>query len=126
MLQKRYRLKRRNDFRRVFRAGTSVANRQFVLYVYDRGNDEPVRVGVSVSRKVGNAVTRNRIRRLVKEVVRRWVDYLPNGVDLIIIARAPAAKMDYHQVKSSLRHVFSRAKVLSKPVVTEKERGGSG
>ncbi|MBN2908088.1 ribonuclease P protein component [Polycladomyces sp. WAk] len=60
-MQKRYRLKRRNDFRRVFRAGMSVANRQFVLYVYDRGNDEPVRVGVSVSRKVGNAVTRKYI-----------------------------------------------------------------
>ncbi|MDR6225366.1 ribonuclease P protein component [Desmospora profundinema] len=111
-MQSKYRLKRRNDFKRAFRGGSSVANRQFVLYRSRRRQPGPVRIGISVSRKVGNAVIRNRIKRLVKEITRQWVEDLPEETDLIVIARKPAAEMDYHQMKSSLRHVFRRAKLL--------------
>ncbi|MFC4077229.1 ribonuclease P protein component [Salinithrix halophila] len=113
-MQRQYRLKRRNDFRRTFRIGTSTANRQFVVYRGRRAETGPVRIGISVSRKVGNAVVRNRIKRLVKEVTRQWVDRLPPNTDLILIARKPAAEMDYHQVKASLRHLLRKAKLLSK------------
>lgn len=111
-LQREYRLKRRNDFRRVFRAGESFANRQFVVYAFPRAEEGPPRIGISVSKKVGNAVTRNRVKRLVKEVTRQWVPVLRPQTDVVIIARIPVAKMDYHQVKSSLRHVFTRAKLF--------------
>ncbi|MBO2531282.1 ribonuclease P protein component [Planifilum fulgidum] len=111
-MQREHRLRRRNDFRRVFRAGSSTANRQFVVYSLRRLDDGPVRIGVSVSRKVGKAVTRNRVKRLVKEVLRQKIESLPEGTDLVIIARAPAATMNYHQVKSSLRHVMSKGKLL--------------
>ncbi|PTM56907.1 ribonuclease P protein component [Desmospora activa] len=114
-MQSQYRLKRRGDFKRAFRIGSSVANRQFVLYRSRRRDAGPVRIGISVSRKVGNAVIRNRIRRLVKEITRQWVDDLPERTDLIVIARKPAADMDYHQMKSSLRHVFRRAQLLDRP-----------
>lgn len=118
-MQKEYRLKRRNDFRRIFRIGTSTANRQFVVYHCVRREQGPTRIGISVSRKVGNAVVRNRIKRLIKEITRHWIDQLPEKTDIVLIVRKPAAQMDYHQMKSSLRHVFKRAKVLSneqKPV----------
>ncbi|MBA4494114.1 ribonuclease P protein component [Paenactinomyces guangxiensis] len=111
-MQQEYRLKRRNDFRRVFRAGESFANRQFVVYVYLRREPGPTRIGISVSKKVGNAVVRNRIKRLVKEVAREWVPQLRKQVDIVVIARKPVAVMDYVQVKSSLRHVFTRAGVF--------------
>jgi ribonuclease P protein component len=111
-VQKEYRLKRRNDFRRVFQSGQSAANRQFVVVVLSRKTPGPPRIGVSVSRKVGKAVVRNRIRRLVKEVTRHWIPYLKPETDIVVIARAPAASMDYRQVKSSLRHVFQRAKLF--------------
>ncbi|OYD07915.1 ribonuclease P protein component [Paludifilum halophilum] len=113
-MQKEHRLKRRNDFRRAFRTGTSTANRQFVVYRSARKETGPVRIGISVSRKVGNAVVRNRIKRLAKEITRQWTDHLPKSTDIILIARKPAARMDYHQMKSSLRHVMKRAKLLPK------------
>lgn len=112
-MQKKYRLKRRSDFRRVFRAGTSVANRQFILYIYHRKEEGPPRVGVSVSKKLGKAVKRNRIRRRIKEVVRQWVEEIPDGVDLVVIARQPVATMDFSQIRSSLNHLFKKAKLIS-------------
>ncbi|WP_124728590.1 ribonuclease P protein component [Staphylospora marina] len=111
-MQKEYRLKRRNDFRRVFQSGESSANRQFVVVVLSRKGDGPPRIGVSVSRKVGKAVVRNRIRRLVKEVTRHWIPELKPGIDFVVIARTGAASMDYQQVKSSLRHVYRRAGIF--------------
>ncbi|SFX31146.1 ribonuclease P protein component [Thermoactinomyces sp. DSM 45891] len=117
-MQKEYRLRRRNDFRRVFRFGTSAANRQFVVYLSPRhagtGLPPGPRIGISVSKKVGNAVVRNRVKRLVKEVTRHWVPDLKKGIDVVIIARNPAATMDFYQVESSLRHVFKRAKLFQK------------
>ncbi|MCS1352697.1 ribonuclease P protein component [Mechercharimyces sp. CAU 1602] len=113
-MQTEYRLKRRNDFRKVFRTGSSVANRQFVVYRAKRSEVGTIRVGISVSRKVGNAVTRNRIKRLVKEVVRDWAPDLPKNTDIVIIARNPAASMDYKEVQASLRHVFRKAGMWSK------------
>jgi ribonuclease P protein component len=111
-LQRKYRLKRREDFRRVFRAGISVANRQFVVYTFSRSEKGPSRLGVSVSRKVGKAVVRNRVKRLVKEVVRHWMNDIRPSLDIVVIARNPAAELNYDQVKSSLRHVFNKAKLF--------------
>jgi ribonuclease P protein component len=109
-LQKEYRLKRRNDFRKVFQAGQSVANRQFVVVMLGRKAEGPPRIGISVSKKVGKAVVRNRIKRLVKEVTRHFIPYLHPKTDYVIIARIPAAQMDYKQVKASLLHVFQKGK----------------
>jgi ribonuclease P protein component len=115
-LQQEYRLKRRNDFRRVFQAGQSVANRQFVVVMHDRKAEGPPRIGISVSKKVGKAVVRNRIKRLVKEVTRQFIPYLKANTDYVIIARIPAAQMDYKQVKASLLHVFQKGKCfVTKP-----------
>ncbi|MBS7530478.1 ribonuclease P protein component [Hazenella sp. IB182353] len=111
-MQKKYRLKRRSDFRKIFRAGNSVANRQFVLVTRRNEELEEVRVGISVSKKVGNAVVRNRIKRTIKEIVRNWIPYIKSQVDIVIVVRNPVATMDYHQIKSSLNHVFQRGKLF--------------
>ncbi|MCH5585039.1 ribonuclease P protein component [Shimazuella sp. AN120528] len=112
-MQRAYRLKRRSDFRKVFRGGTSVANRQFVLYTFKRTDGEVARVGISISRKVGKAVVRNRIKRLVKEIVRQWMKQIHPQLDLILIARNPVAGLDYTEMESSLRHVMKRANVFT-------------
>lgn len=111
-MQAKYRLKNRNEFRRVFRRGRSCANRQFVLYVYHRKEGGPFRLGISISRKVGKAVTRNRLKRIIKEITRHWADYLKPQMDLVIIARKQAAGMNYHQIKGSLRHLFNKSDVF--------------
>lgn len=116
-MQAKHRLKKRNEFRLVFQKGRPYANRQFVLYVYKRKTDGPFRVGISVSRKVGNAVTRNRIKRVIKEVVRHWAPMIKPQVDIVIIVRRQAAEMDYHQVKQSLRHLFNKVKLFQKCIL---------
>jgi ribonuclease P protein component len=124
-LQREYRLRKRADFRRVFQLGKSFANRQFVVIVCPRQTPGPARVGVSVSRKVGKAVVRNRVRRLVKEAVRGWIRELPEKTDLVIVARTPAAQMDFHQIRSSLQHVFHKAKLFQVRTSSDAGRGGT-
>jgi ribonuclease P protein component len=84
----RGRLSRSAEFDRVFRHGRSHAGRDLVLYVFPRSDeDETPRLGLSVSRKVGGAVERNRIKRLLREAFARESARLPAGTDAVVIAR---------------------------------------
>ncbi|WP_374701229.1 ribonuclease P protein component [Thalassobacillus sp. C254] len=96
----------------MFQKGTSFANRQLVIYVMDKPGQEHFRVGLTVSKKVGNAVTRNRIKRHLRELVREFKDDMLQEKDYVIIARNPVANMDYHEIKKSLIHVMKRGKIL--------------
>ena len=110
-MKKDYRIKDNKEFQTVFQKGISTANRQFVIYVLEK--DQPhFRIGLSVSKKIGNAVTRNRIKRLIRQFFLEHKDNVAGNKDYIIIARKPTAEMDYHEVTSSLRHVLKVAKVL--------------
>jgi ribonuclease P protein component len=89
----RVRLSRSADFDRVFRQGRSHAGRELVLYVFPRGEateaDAP-RLGLSVSRKVGGAVQRNRVKRLLREAFDLESNRLPAGTDAVVVARREA------------------------------------
>lgn len=108
------RLKKNKQFQAVFRTGVSRANRQFVVYHRDRHDASAFRFGISVNKRVGNAVTRNRIKRRIREAVRELEGNLDEGKDYVIIARKPTAHMDYHSMKGSLIHVLKRAGVLKR------------
>jgi len=110
-MQKRLRLRNKQDFAKVFKHGKAAANHQFVVYV-KKSHVESFRFGVSVSRKVGGAVVRNRVRRRVKEIVRRMEPEIAKQVDIVCIVRKPALELDYEGLQRSLRHVFRRAQLL--------------
>ncbi|WP_248929328.1 ribonuclease P protein component [Paenibacillus hamazuiensis] len=114
-MEKEHRLTKREYFDRVYRYGKSTANHQFVVYYMKRGGGEAFRLGVSVSKKLGNAVVRNRLRRVIKEIVRHHADRIPPEYDFIVIARKPVVEMDYKEMEKSLLHVLRKAALLSKP-----------
>ncbi len=111
-MRKEQRIKKNTDFQLVFNHGKSTANRQFVIYILKKNNQANFRIGLSVSKKIGNAVTRNRIKRLIREAFKEIKAELPTNYDFVIIARKPTANMDFHQVKSSIIHILKLAKLL--------------
>ncbi|GAC1439981.1 MAG: ribonuclease P protein component [Solirubrobacteraceae bacterium] len=112
------RLSRSAEFDRVYRQGRSVANRHLVLYSFPRGGEEKPRVGFSVGRKVGGAVQRNRVKRLLREAVAANPVDLPLGLDLVVVARAEAAELaESHGaagVRESLRQLLGQAGLTAK------------
>ena len=90
----RGRLSRSSEFERVYRQGRSQANRYLVLYAFPRGGDvEEPRLGISVSRKVGGAVARNRVKRLLREAFAAEAGSLAAGHDFVIVARPDAGEL---------------------------------
>ncbi|MCI3924788.1 ribonuclease P protein component [Paenibacillus sp. TRM 82003] len=114
-MQKRLRLRKKEDFAKVFKYGKAAANHQFVVYVKTTPAVERFRFGVSVSKKVGNAVVRNRMRRRAKEIVRLMEPLVKPHVDIVCIVRKPALELDYAGLKKSIQHVFKRADLLASP-----------
>lgn len=102
----RGRLSRSGDFDRVFRAGRSHAGREFVLYVFPRGDDQPSRLGLSVSRKVGGAVERNRVKRLLREAFAEEVQRLPEGTDAVVVARPGARALAEREGLAGIRRAL--------------------
>jgi ribonuclease P protein component len=93
---KRGRLSRSAEFERVYRHGRSHGNRHFVLYTFPReatADDAGPRLGLSVSRKVGGAVDRNRVKRLLREAFVTEAKRLPAGHDVVVVARPEAREL---------------------------------
>jgi ribonuclease P protein component len=93
------RLRSAGDFRRVQQTGTRTRTRHFLLILGRQPRPGIPRLGLVVSRKSGNAVQRNRIKRLVRECFRSWPDLLPDGVDLVVISLGPAEGLDVGQIR---------------------------
>nr|WP_281503702.1 ribonuclease P protein component [Ectobacillus sp. JY-23] len=108
-MKKKNRVKKNAEFQAVFQKGKSSANRQFVLYSLDKPGQDEFRIGLSVSKKVGNAVARNRIKRVIRQVFTELKQCIDSEKDFVIIARKPCAEMTYEQMKSSLLHVMRRS-----------------
>jgi ribonuclease P protein component len=85
------------------RSGRSHAGRELVLYVFPRGGDEPARLGLSVSRKVGGAVERNTVKRMLREAFAHEQDRFPPGTDVVVIARPGAGELAEREGMSGIR-----------------------
>lgn len=100
-------LKKNKEYRKVYSQGRSVADRHMVIYCYGNGL-EISRYGFTVSKKVGKAVIRNRIRRLFKEVCRLNNNRFPNGYDYILLARKSAVGLNYSEIEEIVLKLLRR------------------
>ncbi len=97
-------LKKNADFSRVYKRGRSKANRSLVMYILKR-QDQTNRLGISVSKKVGNSVIRHRIKRRMKEIYRLNEEKFGTGYDIVFIARNAAADASSAELQKSMMHL---------------------
>lgn len=109
----RGRLSRSAEFERVYRQGRSVANRHLVLYTFPNASTQRPRLGLSVSRKVGGAVQRNRVKRLLREAFAQTEGDLKPNQDVVVVARPPAGELAEREglagVDGALQELIAKA-----------------
>jgi ribonuclease P protein component len=119
---RRGRLSRSAEFERVYRQGRSFANRHLVLYSFPNQAIEQPRLGLSVSRKVGGAVDRNRVKRLLREAFAKVRDDLSQGQDLVVVARPEARELADREglrgIDGALAELLDKAGLRSAATVT--------
>ena len=104
-------LKKNRDFQKVYGNGKSYANRHLVMYVLDNGTNEN-RLGISVSKKVGNSVVRHHLVRLVRESYRLNEDKFICGKDIVVVVRVNAKEIGFHEMENSLLHIGKIHKIV--------------
>ena len=108
-------IKKNSEFQNVYKKGKSFANKHLVMYV--NKNDKHVsRIGISVSKKVGNSVVRHRLTRLLRECFRLNEKNITSGLDIVVVVRIPAAGLGYHEILSSFLHLCRMHKILEEMV----------
>ena len=123
---KRRRLSRSAEFERVYRQGRSKANRYLVLYAFPRAGDalddaEGARLGLSVSKRVGGAVDRTKVKRVLREAFWTEAERLPAGSDYVVVARPDARELAEREGMPGVRTALAE---LVDALVDERDRGG--
>lgn len=121
-MKKSYRIKKNQEFQHVFKNGKSFANRQLVIYFIEKQQQNHFRIGLSVSKKVGNAVVRNRVKRFLRQAFLELKEEMKQPLDIVIIARIPAKDMDFNSLKNSLIHVLSKTQLLKRSQTLQRNK----
>ena len=97
-------LKKNYEFQNVYKNGKSYANKYLVMYIVEN-HTQKNKLGISVSKKVGNSVVRHRITRLIKESYRLHENIFNSGLNIVVIARKSASDVSYEEIESALLHL---------------------
>lgn len=103
-------LKKNEDFKKVYNKRNSYANRELIMYISKNGTDTK-RLGVSVSKKVGNSIVRHRLARLIREAFRLSTECIPDGYDYVVVARASLKDKGFFETKESMIHLLKLHKL---------------
>lgn len=114
-----YKLKKNIEFRIVYKRGKSIANDTLVLYIFKNRRNKSIdghlynKIGISVSKKVGNSVVRSRVKRLISESYRLREENLNKGYDFVFVARTKAKDKSYHEIDKSMNYLFKKAGLIN-------------
>lgn len=125
MLPRELRLTERRRFQAVYRRGRSWSNAEMVVHVLPRPTGER-QFGFVVGKKIGGAVQRNRVRRLLREACRALLPGVTSGLDVVIVARPPAASASLNQLIEGMRGLFQRAGVWKQADASDTRQASPG
>ena len=106
-------LKKNEDFQKVYKQGTSHAGRYLVMYVLKQ-DDQKNKLGISVSKKVGNSVVRHRLKRLVRESYRLNEKFFEKGYHIVVVVRASAKEQGFHEISRAFLNLADMHGILKK------------
>ncbi len=104
-MDKKNRLRKNMEFRKVYKVRKNFWNRNLILYIRKNGTEE-TRIGVTITRKVGNAVVRNKLKRRIKELNNAYIADLKSGYDIVVIPKKNAVDLPFKDLKSALKHIY--------------------
>ena len=110
-MEKKHRIRKNMEFKETYKLGKSYWNRNLVLYI-NKNKLDYTRIGFTVTKKIGNAVTRNKVRRKMKEICRLNFEKIQPGYDLIFISKQNVVSMEYSELEKSILHILRISKVL--------------
>lgn len=112
-MKKNNRLRTNQDFLDIYRNGKNYWNRNLTIYV-KKNNLEVSRFGYSITKKIGNSVERNKIRRKMKEIIRLNLDCIKQGYDIIIIPKKNTVDIKYKELENAILHLLKLSRMLKK------------
>ena len=113
MIQRQYRLRKNSEFKKVYQHGKSAPSKYVVLY-FKPNRRQKLRIGISVSKKVGGSVVRSRVKRILREAVRHHLGEIVPGVDIILIARGAIKGIKSTEVEQSLVKLLGKYRLLDR------------
>lgn len=112
-MKKENRLRKNMEFKKVYKSGKNYWNRNLIVYVRRNGTDK-TRIGISITKKVGNAVVRNKLKRRIREVSRVYLPNLRKGYDLIFIPKKNAVDISFTELESAIMHIYRISGITEK------------
>jgi len=104
-------LKKNNDFVRIYKSGRFFAGRYIVIYV-QKNRLNVNRLGITVNKKIGKSVKRNRIKRLIRENYRFYEDFVPSGLDIVIVARNSEKEYGFAEIRKEMKFILKKLQVF--------------
>lgn len=120
-MQKRYRVKKSKEIEQIMKRGRSKSNPHFIIYKYPKPENQNFRMAISVGKKVGNAVTRNKVKRYIRNVMNEHKKEIQADFDFFIISRKGVADLDYVTFKNSLENLLRKSNIIAKKQNTTKK-----